>query len=71
MDFLRIAGNEEILNDWVDYLINCNLITVKTEEGKNYYVKTDLGEKMQQVLKAHDFLGPLLSDLSRNRRRPK
>jgi hypothetical protein len=71
MDFLRIAGNEEILNDWVEYLTKCNLVRVETEEGKNYYVKTDLGEKMQEVLKAHDFLGPLLSDLSRNRRKPK
>lgn len=71
MDFLRIAGNEEILNDWVEYLARCNLIRIETEEGKTYYVKTDLGEKMQQVLKAHDFLGPLLSDLSRNRRKPK
>jgi hypothetical protein len=71
MDFLRIAGNEEILNDWVEYLIKCNLIRTESEDGKNYYIKTDLGEKMQQVLKAHDYLGPLLSDLSRNRRKPK
>ena len=70
MDFLRIAGNEEILNDWVEYLTKCNLVKLKAEDGKNYYVKTELGEKMQEVLNAHDFLGPLLSDLSRNRRKP-
>ncbi|MDA4130834.1 MAG: hypothetical protein OK457_08695, partial [Thaumarchaeota archaeon] len=70
MDFLRIAGNEEILNDWIEYLVRCNLVRAETDDGKNYYVKTELGEKMQQVLKAHDYLGPLLSDLSRNRRKP-
>jgi len=71
MDFLRIAGNEEILNDWVEYLTKCNLIRVESNDGKTYYVKTELGEKMQEDLKAHDYLGPLLSDLSRNRRKPK
>jgi hypothetical protein len=71
MDFLRIAGNEEILNDWVEYLTKCNLVRIETVDGKDYYFKTELGEKMQEVLKAHDYLGPLLSDLSRNRRKPK
>jgi len=71
MDFLRIAGNEEILNDWVEYLTKCNLIRAETNDGRTYYLKTELGDKMQDVLKAHDYLGPLLNDLSRNRRKPK
>ncbi len=72
MDFLRIAGNEEILNDWVEYLTGCNLIKSDTgEDGRVFYSKTHLGERLHEVLKAHLFLGPLLSDLSRDRRRPK
>ncbi len=71
MDFLRIAGNEDILNDWVQYLTRCNLIRSETtDEGRATYVKTDLGARLHEVLKAHVFLGPLLSDLSRDRRRP-
>jgi len=72
MDYLRIAGNEEILNDWIDYLLRCNLIQIETQkDGKTAYVKTELGERLHSVLKDHDFLGPLLSDLSRERRKPK
>ncbi len=72
MDVLRIAGNEDILNDWVADLINCNLIASQTgEDGRVVYTKTHLGDRMHEVLRAHLLLGPLLSDLSRNRRRPK
>ena len=71
MDFLRVAGNEEILNDWVDYLIGCNLIKSEVVEGRTLYLKTELGQKLHAVLKDHDYLGPLIGDLSRNRRRPK
>lgn len=71
MDFLRIAGNEEILNDWVKYLLECNVIVEMREDGRISYVKTDLGEKLHQVLNSHDYLGPLLSDLSRGRRKPR
>jgi hypothetical protein len=71
MDFLRVAGNEEILNDWVDYLISCNVIRSETIETKTTYVKTELGQKLHAVLKDHGYLGPLIGDLSRNRRRPK
>jgi len=71
MDYLRIAGNEEILNDWVDYLLRCNLIVVEVQDGKTTYVKTELGNRLHSVLKDHDFLGPLLSDLGRERRKPK
>ena len=71
MDYLRIAGNEEILNDWVDYLLRCNLIVVEVLDGKTTYVKTELGNRLHSVLKDHDFLGPLLSDLGRERRKPK
>jgi hypothetical protein len=71
MDFLRIAGNEEILNDWVEYLSNCNLIKGETADGKTTYTKTALGQKLHEVLKDHGYLGPLIGDLSRNRRRAK
>jgi len=71
MDFLRVAGNEQILNDWVEYLISCNIIQRDVAEDKTYYVKTFLGQKLHEVLKDHMYLGPLIGDLSRNRRRPK
>ncbi|HZW57280.1 MAG TPA: hypothetical protein VFF30_13400 [Nitrososphaerales archaeon] len=71
MDFLRIAGNEAILNDWVEYLIQCNLIKAETFDGKRSYLKTEMGEKLHEVLKYHSYLGPLMGDLSRNRRKPK
>ena len=72
MDFLRIAGSEEMLNDWIDYLSRCNLIrTENTEDGKLCYVKTDIGQKLHEVLKVHAYLGPALGDLGRNRRRPR
>ena len=54
MDFLRIAGNEKILNDWVEYLTGCNLIRVEDIEGKTQYVKTDLGKRLHEVLKDHE-----------------
>ncbi|MFI5420093.1 MAG: hypothetical protein ACHQ1H_03920 [Nitrososphaerales archaeon] len=69
MDFLRIAGNEEILNDWVEYLIQCNLIKAEIVDAKSRYVKTELGQKLHDVLKLHDYFGPLMRDLSRDRRR--
>ena len=71
MDFLRVAGNEQILNDWVEYLISCNVIKREVVEEKTYYSKTFLGQKLHDVLKDHGYLGPLIGDLSRNRRRPK
>ncbi|MDA4124808.1 MAG: hypothetical protein OK438_05080 [Thaumarchaeota archaeon] len=71
MDFLRIAGNEAILNDWVDYLSQCNLIRAETQDGRVQYVKTNLGQRLHEVLKAHSYLGPLMGNLSRDRRRPK
>jgi len=71
MDFLRIAGNEDILNDWVEYLTSANIIRGETTEGKTVYVKTMLGQKLHDVLKDHLHLGPLVGDLSRDRRRPK
>lgn len=71
MDFLRIAGNEDILNDWVEYLSKCNIIKGETNEGKTVYSKTMLGQRLHDVLKDHGYLGPLIGDLSRNRRRPK
>ena len=71
MDFLRVAGNEEILNDWVEYLTRCNLILAEVQEGRSYYVETDLGQKLHEVLKSHEYLGPLFGDLSRNRRKPR
>lgn len=71
MDFYRIAGNEEMLNDWIDYLTRCNLIRSETsEDGKQLFVKTEIGQKLHDVLKVHAYLGPALGDLGRNRRRP-
>ena len=77
MDFLRIAGNEVNANQWIDYLSRCNLISEQDDPGHNdeggggrkYYVKTELGEKVHEVLRNHENLGPLLDDLSRTKRR--
>jgi len=71
MDFLRIAGNEANLNDWVEYLIRCNLIVEEKsqEDGRSAYVMTEFGRKMHDILKDYYYLGPLFGDLSRNRRR--
>ena len=70
MDFLRIAGNESNLNDWIEYLMRCNLIAEEVSGGgKASYVLTEFGKKMLEILKDYQFLGPLFGDLSRNRRR--
>jgi len=71
MDFLRIAGNESNLNDWIDYMVRCNLIESEVPEGgaKTTYVMTEYGRKVHGVLKDYSYLGPLFSDLSRERRR--
>ncbi len=76
MDFLRIAGNETNANQWIDYLSRCNLISEQIDargdensSSKKYYVKTELGQKVHEVLRNHDQLGPLLDDLSRMKRR--
>ena len=70
MDFLRIAGNESNLNDWIEYLARCNLIAEETSgDGKASYVLTEFGKKMLDILKDYQFLGPLFGDLSRDRRR--
>ena len=70
MDFLRIAGNEANLNDWIEYLVRCNLIAEEISgDSKASYVLTEFGKKMLAILKDYQFLGPLFGDLSRNRRR--
>ena len=71
MDFLRIAGNEANLDDWVEYLEKCNLILIQKspESGKVAYAMTDYGRRVHGVLKDYNYLGPLFGDLSRNRRR--
>jgi len=71
MDFLRIAGNESNLNDWIDYLVRCNLIgEEKDQEGeKTTYVMTGYGRRVYEILKDYNYLGPLFGDLSRDRRR--
>jgi hypothetical protein len=71
MDFLRIAGNEANLDDWVEYLTRCNLIRTETssEDGRISYVMTDFGRRVHGILKDYNYLGPLFGDLSRNRRR--
>lgn len=71
MDFLRIAGNEANLDDWVKYLIQCNLIKEETSEqvGRVTYTMTEFGRRVRDILKDYNYLGPLFGDLSRNRRR--
>ena len=77
MDFLRIAGNEANANQWIEYLCRCNLISELDDSGRNdesgggrrSYVKTELGQKVHEVIRNHDHLGPLLDDLSRMKRR--
>lgn len=71
MDFLRIAGNEANLNDWVEYLVRCNLVReeVSQPEGRTFYVMTEFGHKVHAILKDYHYLGPLFGDLSRDRRR--
>ena len=72
MDFLRVAGNESNLNDWVKYLVQCNLIKELSQEegsGKTTYVMTEYGRKVHEILRNYNYLGPLFGDLSRNRRR--
>lgn len=72
MDFFRIAGNEQILNDWVEYLTICKLVRIEdSADGRQYFVKTEVGQKLHDILKRHEYLGPLFWDLGRNRRRPK
>lgn len=68
MDFLRIAGNEIILDNWISYLTDCRII-IQEKADKVYYAKTVAGQKVHDVLKIHDQLGPLFYDLSRKRRR--
>ncbi|MDA4125095.1 MAG: hypothetical protein OK438_06580 [Thaumarchaeota archaeon] len=71
MDFLRIAGNEANLDDWVKYLVQCNLVRLEVSpaDGRTTYVMTGFGHKVHQILKDYHYLGPLFGDLSRNRRR--
>jgi len=65
-------------NQWIEYLCSCNLISEQTgapvrgdDNGRSrkYYVKTELGQKVHEVLKSHEHLGSLLDDLSRMKRR--
>jgi hypothetical protein len=71
MDFLRIAGNESNLNDWIEYLVLCNLVSEETaqEGGRASYVMTGYGRRVYEILKDYNYLGPLFGDLSRDRRR--
>jgi hypothetical protein len=55
----------------VDYLIRCNVIRSEAVDGRTVYAKTELGQKLHSVLQDHGYLGPLIGDLSRDRRRPK
>jgi len=71
MDLLRIAGNETILTGRTEYLIGCNIITEVQENGKRYFIKTDVGQKLHEVLKLHPYVGTLFEDLGRMRRRRK
>lgn len=68
MDFLRIAGNEKMLNSWIEYLVRCNVIRVVEDNSKKVYRKTDAGDTLHDLLKLHPYLGSILRDIGRNRR---
>lgn len=68
MDFLRIAGNEVILDGWIEYLHGCHLIVDIEDGGNVFFEKTDAGNKLHEILKLHPFVGTLFEDLSRARR---
>ena len=68
MDLLRIAGNEANLNRMISYLESQKLmVESKDGEGRVYYSKTDLGEKLHALLKGHEYFGSLLKDLGKSR----
>jgi hypothetical protein len=70
MAFYNIAGNEENLRRWEQKLCNewC-LVTKTTEDGREYYAKTDLGEHLYQLLRRHEYVGGLFDELIRDRLR--
>lgn len=68
MDFIRIAGNEKMANDWIRYMITCNLISSFRYDGKFFFCKTNVGQKIHEALKLHPYVGPLFEDLGRMRR---
>jgi len=68
MDFLRIAGNERLLDQWIRYLLRCNLIVEVDDNLHKVYRKTDAGEKIHAVLKIHPYVGTLIRDLGKQRR---
>ena len=68
MDFLRIAGNERLSNEWIEYLLRCNLIIRIRENNREFYAKTDVGQKIHDALKLHPYVGTLFEDFGRDRR---
>jgi len=70
MAFYNIAGNEENLRRWEQKLCNEWKLVAKHEEGgRDYYMKTELGEHLHKLLKSHDYVGGLFDELIRDRLR--
>ena len=68
MDLLRIAGNEANLNRMISYLESQKLmVESKDGEGRVYYSKTDLGEKLHALLKGLEYFDSPLKDLGKRR----
>jgi len=54
MQLYEIVGSEENLNRWVRRLVNrWRAVDELDENGRKYYVKTDLGEIIKRILKYH------------------
>lgn len=69
-DFYNIAENENNLNRAVMKLKEYRIIReerVETEIGKVRYYKTDIGQKVHEVLKSHDYLEPFFEEMGRRR----
>jgi len=72
MSFYNIAGNEENLRRWEEKLcVEWRLVAkIQEGDGREYYMKTNLGEHLHSLLKNHQYLGNLFEELIRDRLRP-
>ena len=71
MSFYSVAGNEENLRRWEQKLCEeWRIVSKFTDEEREYYKKTDLGEHLHSLLKNHEYVGSLFEELIRDRLRP-